>query len=333
MGIRVTQPGLLTTVQDLGRTKGLAQGFSPSGVMDQWSAIQGNLLVNNVENEAVLEYSILGPTVTFSTPAVIAVTGGVVNAKLNGTQIHENQAIEVNSEDVLEIGPLTQGRYGYLAVSGGLQVDSILASKATSLRYGLGGFKGRALKTGDFLATVEPKPVIAEPEKRKIAVSSHDTDQTVLIRVTEGPQFAQFDAETITAFTNQQFKISKNADRMGLRLEGQPLSVANVPEMLSEATVAGGIQVPKNGQPIVLMADRQTTGGYPVIGVVASVDLPTIAQLVPGQVVRFKMISLTQSQQALADQKAQLKQIKQTFDALNPKVSRKTATKIIRLFR
>ncbi|KZU96293.1 Allophanate hydrolase 2 subunit 2 [Lactiplantibacillus plantarum] len=118
--------------------------------MDQWSAIQGNLLVNNVENEAVLEYSILGPTVTFSTPAVIAVTGGVVNAKLNGTQIHENQAIEVNSEDVLEIGPLTQGRYGYLAVSGGLQVDSILASKATSLRYGLGGFKGRALKRGIF---------------------------------------------------------------------------------------------------------------------------------------------------------------------------------------
>lgn len=175
--------------------------------------------------------------------------------------------------------------------------------------------------------------MIAEPEKRKIAVSSHDTDQTVLIRVTEGPQFAQFEAETSTAFTNQQFKISKNADRMGLRLEGQPLSVANVPEMLSEATVAGGIQVPKNGQPIVLMADRQTTGGYPVIGVVASVDLPTIAQLVPGQVVRFKMISLTQSQQALADQKAQLKQIKQTFDALNPKVSRKTATKISRLFR
>lgn len=333
MGLRVNEPGLLTTIQDGGRMVGIAAGFSPSGVMDRQAAQLANLLTGHSTNQPVLEYSILGPTITFTAQTVIALTGGRVAAKLNGVVVAQNQALVVHRNDQLVIGPLLSGRYGYLAVANVLKIPKVLESYATSLRYQLGGFKGRALRAGDFIATREPAPTVTGIAQRKISLPAADeSQQTQLIRVVPGPQFEQFEQPATALFVSQTYTVSKDADRMGIRLSGVALSVDNVPEMLSEATVAGGIQVPKSGQPIVLMADRQTTGGYPVIAVVATVDLPKLVQIVPGHEIQFEWITLAQSQQLLREQSEEMVALQQRFSHLKPDTTRHISTKIRQLF-
>lgn len=333
MGLRINEPGLLTTIQDGGRTVGIAEGFSPSGVMDHQAAKLANLLTGNTVDRAVLEFSILGPTVTFTSKTIIAITGGCVAAKLNGVTIAQNRAIVVNRNDKLAIGPLLSGRYGYLALVNMLKVPKVLGSYATSLRYHLGGFKGRALQKDDFIPTGEPGVVGTGVSQRKITSSVIDNDnQEKVIRVVPGPQFDQFSKKTMEMFVSQTYIVTKDADRMGIRLFANALPVDNVPEMLSEATVTGGIQVPKSGQPIVLMADRQTTGGYPVIAVVSSVDLSKLVQTVPEDKIKFEWITLAQSQQLLRQQNEAMITLEERFERLKPETSRSIAIKINELF-
>ncbi|MGO2299162.1 biotin-dependent carboxyltransferase family protein [Paucilactobacillus nenjiangensis] len=333
MGIRIVKAGVLTTVQDAGRLNFQANGFSVSGTMDQQAANLANLLVGNLANQAVLEYSIVGPTLVFTKAIIFAITGAISTSYLNGNEIENNKAYIASKNDRLEIGPMLSGRYGYLAVSGGIQVPPVMQSRSTSLKYHLGGFNGRALVEGDFVNVIEPFIRVPALEDRAIPVESFDQDVT--IRVTAGPQSQYFNQDELDQFTSQTFWVSNDTDRMGMRLTGNTIETSGVPEMLSEATVMGQIQVPKNGDPIVLLADRQTSGGYPVIAVVASVDLSKLVQLNPNQSVHFKMISLTESQQLNRQMIDKREQLAAKFDAeANSGVdTRVVARRVARLFK
>lgn len=333
MGIRVIDGGLLTTIQDFGRISGLANGFSPSGVMDTDAASLANILVDNDYQTPLVEYSVLGPTITFTTATVIAIAGATVNAKINGQQVDMNGAINVEKGDTLAIGPTISGRYGYLAIAGGVIVPEVMQSYATSLKYGLGGFKGRALRTGDYLSIPVPAPAVANVKQRQVDFSSVVDDSIVTIKVTKGPEYDQFDKDASTQFFNQTYEVSNDSDRMGMRLSGEPINVAGVPEMLSEATVLGGIQIPKSGEPIILLPDRQTTGGYPVIAVVSSVDLSKAVQLMPGQKLQFKLIDLAFSQQLLHEKNAEMAALKLKFSSMNDQPARRMAQRLSRIFK
>lgn len=332
MGIRVIDCGLLTTVQDFGRSIGLANGFSPSGVMDQDSASLANVVLDNDYQTPLLEYSVLGPTITFTTATVISISGATVHAKVNGNQVEMNRAFTVKRGDTLIIGPTIKGRYGYLAIAGGVKVPKVMKSYSTSLKYGLGGFKGRALRSGDYIKITVPAPSVSNLRQRQAIFSTYSDEPVVTIRVTKGPQYDQFDQNAKNQFFVHEYEISKDSDRMGIRLSGDALNVDNLTEMLSEATVLGGIQVPKSGQPIILLSDRQTTGGYPVIAVIASVDLSKTVQLTPGQKIKFELIDLALSQHLLHEKNVKLKAIKLKFMAMTDHPERRTAHRLNNLF-
>lgn len=303
MGIRVESGGFLTTVQDEGRYLGMASGFSTAGSMDQNAAMRANILVGNSKEAAVLEYAIIGPTLIFTSPNVIAFGGGLVTPKLNGSLI-PNFVLAVERGDRLEIGQLRAGRYGYLAINGGVQVVPVLKSRSTSVLSHVGGFHGRRLESGDYLQTILPdcwpKPLPNHQDQWALTMknSMQSAKQPVVIHITPGPQADWFSKETCATFVQNDYVVGQSSNRMGIRLKGDSIDTDELPEMLSEATVMGGIQVPRGGQPIILLADRQTTGGYPVIGVVVPKDLSMLVQLVPGQLLRFEWQSLRTSQQA-----------------------------------
>lgn len=294
MALKILSAGPLTTVQDQGRVATQSSGFSVSGVMDADAAAVANLLVGNDLEAAVLESSLQGPTLIFTQRSHFAVTGATASLTLNGQPIEAYRSYFAHRGDQLAIGHYTTGRFGYLAVAGGVRVPVVMGSRATSLKYHLGGFHGRQLQAGDFLLTVRDE--LDHHQFQQAATYPYATDAVTPIRVTPGPQYRDFPARYRQQFVQEPFEISQQSDRMGARLHGTAIDTSEVPEMLSEGTVLGGIQVPNDGQPIVLLADRQTTGGYPVIGVVASVDLPKLVQLVPGQRVQFQWFQTAESQ-------------------------------------
>ena len=294
MALKIQAGGLLTTVQDQGRTTTQDSGFSVSGVMDFDAANVANLLVGNELDAAVLESSLQGPTLTFTQDGHFAVTGATAQMTLNDRPIDGYRAYFAHRGDQLSIGHYTAGRFGYLAVAGGIQVPVVMGSRSTSLKYQLGGYHGRQLQAGDVLTTV--RDTAAQHQFQQAVTYPYSQQTVTTIRVTPGPQYQGFTAQTRQQLTHQGFAISQQSDRMGARLQGHALDTSKVTEMLSEGTVLGGVQVPRDGQPIVLLADRQTIGGYPVIAVVARVDLPKLVQLTPGQQVQFQWIDLTQSQ-------------------------------------
>ncbi|WP_203650160.1 biotin-dependent carboxyltransferase family protein [Secundilactobacillus yichangensis] len=294
MALKIQAGGLLTTVQDQGRVATQSSGFSVSGVMDFDAANVANLLVGNSIDAAVLESSLQGPTLTFTQASHFAVTGAIAEMTLNDQPIETYREYYARRGDQLSIGHYTAGRFGYLAVYGGIQVPVIMGSRSTSLKYQLGGYQGRQLQAGDSLKTV--RDALNQPRFQQATAYPYSQRDKTVIRVTPGPQYDDFSAQTRQQLTHQAFEISQQSDRMGARLQGQALDVTKMTEMLSEGTVLGGVQLPRDGQPIVLLADRQTTGGYPVIAVVARVDLPKLVQLTPGQQVQFRWLDLAESQ-------------------------------------
>ncbi|ATO54498.1 biotin-dependent carboxyltransferase family protein [Loigolactobacillus coryniformis] len=334
MSITVLDGGLFTTVQDAGRTSQQASGFGVSGVMDPWMFRLANLLVNNSTDAAVLEITSVGPTLQFNQDCIVALTGATGIATLDGQPFPFYQARLILSGQQLAIKQLINGTRSYLAVVGGFQVPMVMGSRATSTRYRLGGFRGRALQTGDVLPVVRHAAYVPNYGSRHLPSTTYSQTQ-VSIRVTPGPQFDQFDQQTQRVFAKMTFTISDAADRMGYRLSGAPLKVAQTGNLLSEGTFFGGIQVPQDGAPIILLADRQTTGGYPVIAVIASVDLPLIAQARPGMTVNFKLISITAAQQLLKAQQEKLADLERQVQQLSERdlSPRLAATRIARLFK
>ena len=314
--LKILKNSLQTTVQDLGRSGFQKYGVIVSGAMDPFAHRLANLLVGNEEQAATLEITLVGPTIEFTEDMVIALCGGDLSPKLDGQTIDLWRMLSIKKGSTLTFGEPRIGARCYLAIAGGIDVPEVMGSRSTYLRAGIGGFQGRALEKGDEV------PVGNISQQKLLSLlqcAENDSDWLVapvryfeepVIRMMAGRQFDLFDDDSKKRIFNEPFTVSSNSDRMGYRLEGSHLSLETPAELISEAVAFGSVQVPADGNPIVLLADRQTTGGYPKIGQVASVDLPLISQLKPGQQLRFKEISLADAQQRWIEQEQSIRQIK-----------------------
>lgn len=294
--IEIVQPGLQTTVQDGGRRGYQAFGVPVCGAMDWIALAQANLLAGNEPEEAALELCAMGPTVRFHTDAVFALAGAEFSAVLNGVPVPTGSACLAHQGDVLELGAARDGLRGYLAISGGLEIPIVMESRSTCLSAGFGGFQGRALKTGDRIPLRGPQLWLRGlPQRRLVPRSAAERS----IRVVLGPQDDAFSSEGLDTFFASEYRMSAQCDRMGCRLEGPKIALCAgcTPNILSDGVAMGSIQVP-NGQPIVMMADRQTTGGYVKLGTVITADLPLLAQKRPGDRLRFVCVTVEAAQQA-----------------------------------
>jgi len=307
----VESPGLLTTVQDLGREGFGPLGVSPSGAADPVALRLANLLVGNEASTAALEMTLMGGTFVFTEGAVITLTGADFGATLNGRSVEMwmQQAVQPGAR--LALGSTKNFARSYLAVAGGIRVTPFLGSASTHLLSGLGGHEGRALRKGDVLQLGTPDTKI---HKRRIspAVLSRLEPGKVL-RVTEGPQSDQFSEEAKQFFFRAMFRMSEDSDRMGLRLEGPALAAKKAGEMITEGVPLGAIQVTPSGQPIVLFVEQQTTGGYPKIANVIGADLHHLGQLRPRDEIRFERTSLAVARSLWIEQERLLNSPEQLF--------------------
>ncbi|HEY7140670.1 MAG TPA: biotin-dependent carboxyltransferase family protein [Methylomirabilota bacterium] len=301
----VVDPGLLTTVQDLGRLGYQRVGIPPSGPMDRAAFLVANRLVGNEDGAAALECTIKGPRLEVRQAVVVAVTGAPMGFTINGQGAPAWTGVRARPGDLLGFQMASAGCRAYLAVAGGIDVPLALGSRATYLRGRLGGLGGRALQKGDALAlgpslgaaregrTVPPALRPAYPAEREC-------------RVILGPQDDRFTPEGIRAFLEGPYDVTPQADRMGYRLKGPEIAHACGHDIVSDGIPLGGIQVPGEGQPIVLLVDRQTTGGYTKIATVIGVDIGAIGQTRPGHRIRFRRVTLEEAHAALAAEAAWL---------------------------
>ena len=307
--MRVATGGLQTTVQDLGRPASQRQGVPAGGAMDRIALRVGNILVGNGEGAAALETTLIGPTLSFDHPALVAITGADPAATVDHAPLAAWHPALVQAGATLRFGPPARGCRAYVAVAGGFDVPMVFGSRSTYLRAEFGGLDGRALRAGDVLPLGAPSVLsrqIAEslPDGGAVTTARWGIGPSVLpryaadvlVRLVPGAHTNALSESSRDRLFSTQFRISASSDRMGYRLDGPALSLGNRIEMLSEAVAFGTVQLPPGGAPIILMADRQTTGGYPRIGEVASVDLPLVAQLRPGDHVRFRPVSLQDAQ-------------------------------------
>lgn len=296
--VKVIKPGLLTTVQDLGRHAYQHAGVSACGAMDALSLRLANILVGNHEGEAALEATIVGPQLLFQAEGVIAITGGNLSPSLNGKPVPMWKSIRVYKGDQLRFGWCADGSRAYIAFAGGIQVPPVLGSRSTFIRGQYGGLEGRALKAGDALPTGEARHHFREIAGRTLHPKwIPDYKKERPIRFIWGPQADAFTAKSREVFTTHPYILSNESDRMGYRLQGERLSHKDRADIITDFITAGAIQVPADGQPIILMADCQMSGGYTKIGVIIGVDLPYTAQKKPGDPISFQAVEVTQAQQ------------------------------------
>lgn len=297
MGILVQEPGLFTTVQDEGRYGYQQFGVTPSGPMDARSLHIANILVGNPMGEGALEMTFQGPSLQFEEDNIIAVTGADMHPAINGAAVPMYQAVQVHKGEVLKFQFATNGSRGYVAFAGGLDIPLVMGSKSTLASKGLGGVEGRKLQKGDRIGFSAPKTELPHMGDRHVSKPSYPAKEVVL-RVVKGPQDDCFSKEELHRFFWHGFKITNEFDRMGCRLEREePVKHLNDGNIISDGIACGSIQVPTNGQPIIMLSDRQTVGGYTKIGTVISVDLPKLAQAKPGMQVRFIEVSLELAQE------------------------------------
>lgn len=304
MGIRVLKPGMLTTVQDLGRVGYQSQGFSVAGVMDVRSFKIANLLVDNPENEPVLEFTLIGPTLEFTSDTIIAITGGNFNPTINGEPAPMYTAIYMHRGDVLKFGSAITGSRGYISFSSYLKVPTVMGSRCTNMKSSLGGFKGRKLQTDDFILFRIKRRYLPYFLSRTLKPDDMDQQQ-VTLRVVMGPQDSAFTREGIQTFLSSTYTVTNEFDRMGCRLDGPFIASKNGSDIISDGICFGSVQVPSHGKPIVLLADRQTTGGYAKIATVASVDIPKLVQRKTDDKIRFKAITVYEAQKLLLEETAE----------------------------
>ena len=307
----VESPGLLTTVQDLGRLGFGPLGISPSGAADPVVLRLGNLLVGNEPGAAALEMTLMGGSFVFPEGAIIALTGADFGATWDGRPVEMWTPQAVLPGAKLTLGPTRNFARCYLAVAGGIQVKCFLGSASTHLLSSLGGHEGRALRKGDVLELGMAEKKIL---KRRISPTVLFTlKPRKVLRVTEGPQIDHFSPEAKQAFFRATFRVSEESDRIGLRLEGPALTVNQAGEMITEGVPLGAIQVTPSGQPIILFVEQQTTGGYPKIANVIGVDLHRLGQLRPRVEIRFERTSLAVARSLWMEQERLLSSPGQLF--------------------
>ncbi|MBI3635766.1 MAG: biotin-dependent carboxyltransferase, partial [Candidatus Rokubacteria bacterium] len=301
--IRLVEAGAQTTVQDLGRPGHLRYGIPPSGPLDPWSFILANRLVGNDDSAAGLECTVLGPRLEITEAGAIAVTGAVMPFTVNDRETPMWTTVPVAAGDVVRLGPARAGVRAYVAFAGGINTPLALGARATYLRGRLGGLEGRALKRGDTL-TLFSAPVASKRRVRPAAIPELG-DEPVL-RAVLGPQADRFTGEGIRTWASSAYEMLPQSDRMGARLRGPRIAHGRGHDIISDGIALGSIQVPGDGQPIVLLADRQTTGGYTKLATVCSADVGRLAQVRPGGRVRFRIVELGEAHEALRHWKASL---------------------------
>ncbi len=304
MDVEVLHAGMFTTVQDLGRSHYQQYGVPVGGAMDQSALRMINMLVGNEENEAALEMTIMGPKLLIKKTTLLAIGGADMEPLLNGERIPLWRPILAEEGSMLCFGKVKSGCRTYVTFAGGIHIDRTMGSKSTYIRAAIGGIEGRMLKKGDYFQIgVQPEMAnrfIQDLQKDERIKTKWAISNSVLpkykkhpkLRVIADFEYDQFTEESRKAFFTKEYKVSNYADRMGYRVEGEVLNRMEEKEILSSPVTFGTIQVPNGGQPIILMADRQTTGGYPRMGNIISVDLPLIAQLKPGDYVSLRKLRL-----------------------------------------
>ena len=303
--IMIISPGLLTTIQDVGRFGHQQYGMPTAGAMDQRAMQLANILTGNDRYEAVLEMTIGGPSMVFQENIAVAVTGADLSPTINGKPLRMYQTIYAGIGDVLAFSTAVKGARAYLAVSGGFKISPIMGSKSTYLRGKLGGMEGRKLKAGDVLYVNKDKESEYLGVRRipKEFISIYENE--IIARVILGPDQDAFSKEAIEMFLNSTYTLTNQWDRMGYRLEGPKISHKKGADIISSGITHGAIQIPGHGYPIIMMSDAQTTGGYTKIANVISVDIPYLAQLKPGDKVSFKSIDIHQAHGLIrADERA-----------------------------
>jgi antagonist of KipI len=290
-------------VQDLGRYGHQASGVPAAGPMDAFSHRLANQLAGNDPAAATLEITLIGPELIVEANTTLAITGAYFDVTCDERPLAIGESFTVSRGQRLRFGRIVQGARAYLAIAGGVQTPVVLGSRATHLVSRMGGFAGRALVAGDRIpieGDVPPRPV------RKAAGLMLPTKGRALLRVMAGPQADWFHADALKTIAGVSFRISPQSNRMGYRLQGPPLVRLHDRELISEPLGIGAIQVPSAGEPILLMADRQTAGGYPKIGYVISADLPLAGQLAPGDFIEFHLCTQQEAVAALISRERQL---------------------------
>lgn len=298
--IEVLAPGLLTTVQDLGREGFGPMGVSPSGAADPIALRIGNRLVGNAESAAALEMTLLGGTFLFREGALAALTGSDFGAALDGAELQPWTSFEVKPGQTLRLGPTRSGARCYLCTQGGIVVKPFLGSASTHLLSGLGGYEGRALRKGDLLKMGSGIPACSPYSSRALRtnrsqkvtpkIQEHLLPRKIL-RVTAGPQSGWFSQAAEKVLYGGTYHVSEEANRMGLRLHGPPLPEGAHGAMISEGVSLGAVQIASGGMPIILFVEQQTTGGYAKMANVISADLSSLGQLRPRDVIRFERVT------------------------------------------
>lgn len=306
--IDVINGGILTTIQDSGRYGYQELGIPTSGVMDDYNYRLANILVGNKLDEAVLEMTYFGPTLKFNEDLTLAITGSDMNPKINGQPAPMFETIKLKAGDTLQFGKVNEGVRGYLAFGGSIDVPVVNGSKSTHIKTKMGGIDGRALKPKDTLNIIKSKDKTMRRITEKYLPKFNHCN---LLRLVLGPQDDYFTEKGIhDLFRSGGYQVTKDFDRMGIRLKGTSIEHKETADIISDGTTFGSIQVPANGQPIILVADRQTTGGYTKIGNVITPDLYKLAQMSFLDKVLFQKVTIEEAQKATLDYKNKFETIK-----------------------
>lgn len=314
MGVEILRPGALSTVQDKGRRGFLSQGIQESGACDKYSMKLANLLAGNLEEPetaAVIEFTLKGGEIRFTSDEIIALTGGDMKPCINGIPVPIFSPILVQTGDILSMELVVSGLRTYMAVYGGVEVPLVMGSRSTNLKCRIGGLEGRALLEGDHLESGKDLMQFKKIAKRlkgneKLAAVGekepwmrhsstpyrfYGEDCMVLLRAVMGPQENAFTELGLNTLIRNPFRLSTDCDRMACKLEGEPIEMKNGADIISDGIVEGSVQISSSGLPMVLMADHQTTGGYAKIATVISTDISALAQLKPGEWVAFQYVT------------------------------------------
>ena len=302
--IDVIAAGMQTTVQDLGRWGHQSIGVSVAGAMDPYAHRLANALVGNARTAATLEVTMRGPALQFHDDRTVAVAGGQFDLFLNDLPVPGGVRLSAAAGSVLRFGGRRVGARAYVAIAGGVDVPVVLGSRATHVPTAMGGFQGRALARGDRIPLGSQLPDDSRVPTQ--VTSLVNSGSLAVVRVLAGPQDDRFAAGTLDLLTRAPYVVTAESDRMGFRLEGTPLVHRGAADIISDATPAGSIQVPASGQPVLLMADRQTTGGYAKLATVISADVGIAAQVAPGEQIQFRLCSRAEALTALVGREGPL---------------------------
>lgn len=306
MSIIILKPGIMSSLQDLGRWGFQQFGVPIGGAMDKVSAALANIICANDENESVIEMTLHGTSIMFNEAAFCAIVGGGCKAYIDDVELPFNRLLWIPAFSIIKTTASIQGCRSYLAVSGGFNVKKVLGSASTYTPSGIGGTNGRNLITGDMLAFKGEQNLHAAPNLHMLpngvgishwhtAVLVVPTPDIAIVHAIKGPEFDCFKTESKVNIFNSMFTISSQSNRMGYRLEGKKFTLEHKTEMVSTAVTAGIVQVTHEGDPIILMADAQTTGGYPRIARICAADISLLAQCRPGTKIQFKEIGEEES--------------------------------------